>query len=159
MNEQQINQATDAIKAFLDKKAAEDPLFSVTYAKEGKSIDGCFNYVYQQAHKRANGQRCIAMTDDEVYSLAVHYYDEDDTDERDTAGVAYSAHIQREAANVELTEEEKAEVKERAIRIYQDKCIAEEKAKAAARAEEKKKAKAEAKNAYRQTSFFDMMES
>lgn len=54
------------------------------------------------------------MTDDEVYSLAVHYYDEDNIE----IGKAINCGI---IVNhrVELTEEEKAEAKEKALKAYQ----------------------------------------
>lgn len=55
------------------------------------------------------------MTDDEVYSLATHYYDEDNID----VGKAINCGV---IVNhrVELSEQEKAEARERAMKAYQE---------------------------------------
>ena len=71
---EQSNQAKDAIKAHLDARAASDSLFAVSYSKPNKSIDECFRYILGEARKRGNS---VCMTDDEVFGLAIHYYDED----------------------------------------------------------------------------------
>lgn len=71
------NSFQDTIKAYLDKRAQEDSLFAVTYAKENKNIKDCCTYINSQAKKQAvNG--CAAISDDVVFGWAVHYYDEDD---------------------------------------------------------------------------------
>lgn len=71
------NSFQDTIKAYLDKRAEEDSLFAVTYAKENKNIKDCCSYINSQAKKQAvNG--CAAISDDVVFGWAVHYYDEDD---------------------------------------------------------------------------------
>lgn len=66
-----------AIKTYLDKRAAEDKLFAVTYAKENKNIKDCCTYITGRARKKASGN-CAVISDDEVFGWAVHYYDEDD---------------------------------------------------------------------------------
>lgn len=49
---------------------------------KGKSIDGCCEFIYakflNEAKKARNGKQAVGMSpsDDEVYGLAVHYYDE-----------------------------------------------------------------------------------
>ena len=65
-----------AIKAYLDKRASTDKLFAESYKKENKSIDECCNYIIGEVQKIANQGRA-ALTDDEVFGMAVHYYDED----------------------------------------------------------------------------------
>lgn len=68
-----------AIKTFLDNLAKEDEMFSKNYTKPNKSISECCKYIFQQVEKnRKNNERCVACTDEEVYGLAIHYYDEDD---------------------------------------------------------------------------------
>ena len=64
-----------AIKAYLDKRAEEDSLFAPKYANEKKSIDECCSYIMGEARKCGNA---VAISDEEVYGMAVHYYDEDD---------------------------------------------------------------------------------
>lgn len=71
------NSFQDTIKAYLDKRAEEDSLFAVTYAKENKNIKDCYSYITSQAKKQQTGG-CAAISDDVVFGWAVHYYDEDD---------------------------------------------------------------------------------
>lgn len=71
------NSLQDTIKAYLDKRASEDSLFAVTYAKENKNIKDCCSYITSQAKKQQTGG-CAAISDDVVFGWAVHYYDEDD---------------------------------------------------------------------------------
>ncbi|MBR1783999.1 MAG: PcfK-like family protein [Bacteroidales bacterium] len=71
----------DKIKAYLDKRAAEDELFAKSYAKENKSLEECCLYILGEAMKKAvefERGKAAVMDDDAVYGLAVHYYDEDD---------------------------------------------------------------------------------
>lgn len=86
----------DAIKTYLEKLAKNDELFAKTYAKKNKSLKECCNYIMAEAQKAAKGGKCIALSDEEVYNLAVHYYDEDDIkapDEIKGASVAVSAKV------------------------------------------------------------------
>lgn len=80
------NSFQDTIKAYLDKRAAEDSLFAVTYAKENKNIKDCCSYITSQAKKQAsNGW--AAISDDVVFGWAVHYYNEDDIKVEKTSNV------------------------------------------------------------------------
>lgn len=68
-----------AIKNYLDKRAEDDAQFATTYAKPNKNIKECCKYIFQQVEKnKPKGERCVDVSDDEVFGLAVHYYDEDD---------------------------------------------------------------------------------
>lgn len=66
------------IKSYLDKLSKEDKLFAKVYAKSNKNLEECINFIKSEAEKRAKNGRCLVMTDEEVYGLAVHYYDEDE---------------------------------------------------------------------------------
>lgn len=66
------------IKEYLDSLAKKDKLFKKTYAKTNKNLDECCNYIIQEVKNAAKNKNQIAVADDEIYSLAVHYYDEDD---------------------------------------------------------------------------------
>lgn len=66
-----------AIKKFLDNLASEDMAFAENYRKPNKSISECCKYIMQEVEKNRKGQRCVACTDEEVFGLAIHYYDED----------------------------------------------------------------------------------
>lgn len=50
--------------------------------KKNKSLKECIAYIIQQAKKKAK-DRCAFMTDEEVFGLAVHYYDEDELEDFD----------------------------------------------------------------------------
>ena len=66
-----------AIKSYLDERAKTDELFAVAYAKENKNLDDCVTFILNQVKALAN-EGCVGMADNEVYSLACHYFDEDD---------------------------------------------------------------------------------
>lgn len=102
-----------AIKSYLDERAKTDELFAHSYAREGKNIDDCITFILNQAKVLSN-EGCVGMSDNEVYSLACHYFDEDNIEigKPINCGVIVNRHI-------ELTEEEKAEVRQRAISQYQ----------------------------------------
>ena len=111
----------DIIKDYLDSRAASDRLFAVSYAKPKKTIAECFNYVLSEARKRGSQ---VCMSDEEVFGLAVHYYDEDDI----KVGPAPAAKVSTtkgDTPKVKLTEKEKAAAKAEAKRLYQQECIAE----------------------------------
>ena len=64
------------IQSYLEERAKSDPLFVTSYTKPNKNIDECYDYIIGEAKKR--GGSVVCMSDDEVFGLAVHYYDEDD---------------------------------------------------------------------------------
>lgn len=98
------------IQAYLEQRAAEDKLFAEAYRKEGKNIDDCVTYILNEVQRSG----CNGFTDGEIYSMAVHYYDEDDIE----VGKPVSCRVSVNHV-VELTEEEKAEARKNAIRQYQ----------------------------------------
>ena len=101
------NAFKNSIKEYLDKRAIEDPLFATSYSNPKKNIDDCVTYILNTVKNSGiNG-----YTDDEVFNMAVHYYDEETID----IGAEINCQV---VVNhkVELTEEEKAEAKEKAIR-------------------------------------------
>lgn len=65
------------IQKYLNERAKTDILFGPVYDKEYKNIDDCITYILSEVKKKAGSDNAIAMTEEEVYSLAVHYYDED----------------------------------------------------------------------------------
>jgi hypothetical protein len=62
------------IQAYLEQRAAEDSLFAEVYANPAKSIDECVTYILNTV--KASG--CNGFADEEIYSMAIHYYDEPD---------------------------------------------------------------------------------
>lgn len=98
------------IKAYLDERAKNDELFAVSYAKENKNMDDCVTFILNQV-KRG---KCMGLTDEEVYSLAVHFFDEDDIEIGNS--IACNVIVNH---TVELTEEEKAQARQDALKEYQ----------------------------------------
>lgn len=83
------------IQQHLEQRAAADPLFAVTFAKEGKNIDDCVTYILNTVQKSGiNG-----FADDEIFGMAVHYYDEDKIDvgkPATNARVVVNHHVEKE---------------------------------------------------------------
>lgn len=97
------------IQAYLEQRAAEDGLFAKAYRKDGKNIDDCITYILNSV--KASG--CNGFTDGEIYSMAIHYYTEDNIE----VGKPVSCQVSVNHV-VELTEEEKAEARRRAVEQY-----------------------------------------
>ena len=110
---------TRTIAEYLNQRAMTDPLFAPNLIKPNKNIEECITYILNEVQKSG----CNGFDDDDellrawlekIFSMAVHYYDEDDIE----VGKAISCQV---AVNhiVELTEEEKAEARQEAIKQYQ----------------------------------------
>ena len=99
------------IQMYLEQRAAEDELFAKSYRNPAKNIDDCITYILNYVQKSG----CNGFSDGEIYGQAVHYYDENEIE----VGKPLQCQI---AVNhvVELTAEEKAEARQKAIRQYQD---------------------------------------
>lgn len=107
------NPLKEAIQSYLDERAKVDELFAVAYKKKNKSIDECCTYIMGEAKKRGNA---VCMSDDEVFGLAVHYYDEDNIKiNKLPANVKASASVP-ETKPVKLTEEDEKRAREEAIK-------------------------------------------
>lgn len=98
------------IKTYLDERAKNDELFAVSYAKENKNMDDCVTFILNQVKR----SKCMGLTDEEVYSLAVHFFDEDDIEIGNP--IACNVIVNH---TVELTEEEKAQARQEALKEYQ----------------------------------------
>lgn len=64
----------EVIADYLKQRAAEDTLFAPKFTNPKKNIDECCRYILGEARKRGKE---VVMTDDEVFGLAIHYYDEE----------------------------------------------------------------------------------
>lgn len=92
----------------LQAEAAQDPLFAESLKKEGKSMDECCDFIIAQVEK--SGKQGFA--DAEILGIAKHYWDEDNPG--DTKHIACRIIVNRE---IELSDEEKAEAKRRAMEL------------------------------------------
>ena len=105
------NHFKNTIKTYLEQRAETDVLFSFQYSKPEKNIDDCVTYILNEVKKSG----CNGFADDEIYSMAVHYYDEDNIE----VGKPMNAHVVVNHV-VELTEEEKEQARKDAIQKAQD---------------------------------------
>lgn len=69
----ELDEFEKTLQAHLEKLAKSDRGIARNLKKPGKNITDCATYVIQQVRK--TGRQGFA--DDEVYGLALHYYDED----------------------------------------------------------------------------------
>lgn len=99
------------IQMYLEQRAAEDTLFARNYRNPAKNIDDCVTYILNYVQRSG----CNGFTDGEIFGQAVHYYDENEIE----VGKPIQCQV---AVNhvVELTAEEKAEARQKAIQKYQD---------------------------------------
>ncbi|MGL4228390.1 MAG: PcfK-like family protein [Tannerellaceae bacterium] len=62
------------IEVYLTQRAEYDELFAMSFNNPNKNIDDCITYILNSVQRSGyNG-----FTDDEVFSMAIHYYDEAD---------------------------------------------------------------------------------
>lgn len=105
----------NVIQAKLAEMAAADPLFAFSMGKAGKNIDDCITYILNTVQKSG----CSGFSDEEVYGMAMHYYDEDDIEVGEKVECKVVTNHK-----VELTDEDhkqaKKEAIERAIASNQD---------------------------------------
>jgi hypothetical protein len=104
------------ISDHLEQLAANDSLFAETFKKKNKNIDDCITYILNQV--KASG--CSGFADDEVFGMAVHYYDEDDV--KPGSKVSGKVIVNH---SVELSQSEIKKAKQNAL----NKVIEEEKAR------------------------------
>jgi len=101
----------ETIKTYLEERAENDALFAVKYANPSKSVDDCVTYILNSVRKSG----CCGFTDDEIFGLAVHYYEENEIEIGKPVNCQVVVnHI------VELTEEEKAQARQDAIDKLRD---------------------------------------
>jgi hypothetical protein len=97
----------NTIKAYLDKTAAEDAHFAAAYTKPNRNMDDCIVYILHTVQKSG----CNGFTDDEIYSMALHYFQEDSIETgKPTDCKVIINHT------VELTAEEKEEARKEAMK-------------------------------------------
>ncbi len=99
------------IKSYLDGRAQADELFAARYTNPRKNIEDCCTYIMNQVQRSG----CNGFTDDEIYSIAVHYYDEDDIE----VGKPINCQVVVNHT-VELTAEEKEQARRDAMQRAQE---------------------------------------
>lgn len=97
----------NTIEAYLAQRAAEDELFAPVFANPQKNIDDCVTYILNTV--KASG--CNGFADEEIYSMALHYYDEPDIEVGGKVDMQVIVNH-----TVQLTDEEKAQAREDAMK-------------------------------------------
>nr|DAI40350.1 MAG TPA: PcfK-like protein [Caudoviricetes sp.] len=105
------------IQAYLEERAKVDDLFAKSYAKPNKSIDECITYILNEVQRSG----CNGFEDNEIFGMAVHYYDEDNLD----AGKKINCKVVVNHT-VELTEKEKQEIIEKARNAFYEEQLAKQ---------------------------------
>ncbi len=101
----------DTIKAYLEERAENDALFAVKFANPSKSVEDCVTYILNEVKKSG----CCGFTDDEVYGMAIHYWEESEIEVGNPINCQVIVNH-----TVELTEEEKEQVRQDAINKLRD---------------------------------------
>lgn len=95
------------IQSYLEQRVEYDDLFARSYRNPLKNIEDCITYILNEVQKSG----CNGFADDEIFGMAVHYYDEADIE----IGKPIDCKVVVNHT-VELTEEEKAEARREAIK-------------------------------------------
>ena len=96
---------------YLEQRAEEDTLFAKKYRNPAKNIDECVTHILNYVQKSG----CSGFTDGEIFGQAIHYYEENEIE----VGKPMNCQVVVNHV-VELTEEEKAEARQNAVRKYQE---------------------------------------
>ena len=135
-----------AISMYLTAKANNEPEFKPKFENPQKNLDECIMYIQykmfqkvkEECEKNRNQVGVVVPSDDEIFALAVQYYEDEDlkvegVDVNSVKIVSYAA--------TSFTDEEKQKMRQEAIKKYQNDVIAEMKKKD----EERKKKAQQAK--------------
>ncbi|WP_305156708.1 Cas9 inhibitor AcrIIA9 family protein [uncultured Muribaculum sp.] len=103
----------EVIRNYMEERCASDPILAIKYANPAKSIEKALNYVAHEVQKSG----LTIMDSESVFGLILHYYDEN---LEDVPNVNCNIAVAKE-----LTDNEKAEVKEQAKERYREEQLRE----------------------------------
>ena len=121
------NAAIAAMQQMLQERCIAEPTFAIKMAQPNKSMEGAVNYLCSQIQK--SGLCCV--DDATVMNILVHYFDENEIEE----GGKVNCNIV--VSKPELTEEDKAELKEQAMEQYKEEQLREIRRQSAPKAQHK----------------------
>lgn len=107
----------EAIRQYLDSRAESDSLFAIRYADPSKSVEECCQFILNEVKR----QGVTVMTNDEVYSLVLHYFDGDVSEKEIGSPINCKVVISKD----QLTEEDKAELKQQAMEQFKQEQLRE----------------------------------
>lgn len=127
------NAAIAAMQQMLQERCIAEPSFAIKMQNPSKSMEGAVNYLCSQIQKSG-----MCMVDDqEVMNILCHYFDEDEIEEVGKVNCSIVV------SKPELTEEDKAALREEAKKQYQEEQIRElrnQKPKSASKSQSTKQA-------------------
>jgi hypothetical protein len=111
-NQTETNQFERVICEYLTQYARDDEQFAQKFDVERKSIKECCNYIINQVRKSGR----IGFADAEIYSLAVHFYDETELRETSSRTQQCKVVINQE---IQLSEEDKQRLRQSAEQKFE----------------------------------------
>mgnify|MGYP000829815963 CR=1 FL=1 len=105
----------NAIQAYLEQRAEYDELFARSYRNPLKNIEDCITYILNEVRRSG----CNGLDDEEVFGMAVHYFDETDIE----IGKPINCKVVVNHT-VELTAEEKQQAHRDAIKRIENEAYA-----------------------------------
>lgn len=115
----------NVILKYLTDRVEFDTTFAAAFAKEGKTIDDCIIYIVTTVQKSG----CNGFEDEEIFNMAAEYYTKDNVESGTMPQVKIVTNHK-----VELTDQELAEIRQKAI----DEAIAAKKKQITAKTTAKK---------------------
>lgn len=109
------NAAIAAMQQMLQERCIAEPTFAIKMANPNKSMEGAINYLCATIQK--SGMCCV--DDTTVMSILVHYFDENEIE--DCGKVNCNIVVSKP----ELSEEDKAELKEQAMEQFKEEQLRE----------------------------------
>lgn len=109
------NPAIVAMQEMMQRRIEQEPQFALKMANPNKSMEGAINFLCNEVKKSG---LCV-LTDEAVEAILVHYWDEENIKEVDNIGCNIVV------SKPELSEEDKAELKEQAMEQYREEQLRE----------------------------------
>lgn len=107
------NAVMEVVRNYMEERCASDPVLAIKYANPAKSLEKALNFVAHEVQKSG----LTIMDSDSVFGLILHYYDEK---LEDVPNVNCKIAVAKE-----LTDSERAEVKEQAMEQYKEEQLRE----------------------------------
>ena len=121
------NPAIVAMQEMMQKRIEQEPEFALKMANPNKSMEDAINFLCNEVKKSG---LCV-LTDEAVEAILVHYWDEEDIEEVGNIGCNIAV------SKPELSEEDKAELKEQAMEQYREEQLREIRRQSAPKAQPK----------------------
>jgi len=122
------NAAIAAMQQMLQERILAEPALALKHANPKKTLESAINYLCHEIQKSG-----LCVVDDQtVLSILLHFYDEDSIED---GGTPINCNIV--VSKPELSEEDKAELKEQAMEQYREEQLREIKRQSAPKAQSK----------------------